>query len=79
MWDSVDAIDVDMQPVEGNRPAFIVLYIFIIIILCLLFINLFVAIVIETFNKEKQFMNPFIEDEQRIWFLLQLETYNAKP
>ena len=52
---------------------------FIMILLCLLFINIFIAIVVQTFNQEKQFQNPFLEEEQRSWFLLQIETYKTKP
>ena len=79
MWDSVDSKGVNEMPVQDNSRVVILLFIFIIILLCLLFVNLFVAIVIETFSKEKQFMNPFLETEQRKWFLLQIETYRLEP
>ena len=37
MWDSVDANEVDQVPVTDNNPVFIILYIFLVIILCVLF------------------------------------------
>ena len=53
MWDSDDAVGVNMSPVEGNNPWYIILYMLLVIILCLLLVNMFVGIVVETYNKEK--------------------------
>ena len=65
MWDSVDAKAVNEVPIRNNNVFFIVLYIFLVIILCLLFVNMFVRIVIETYNLEKDFLsfNRLLEDE----------------
>ena len=57
MWNSVDATAVDKVGVEGSAPLFIVLYMLLVIILCLLFVNMFVRIVIETYNLEKDFLS----------------------
>ena len=57
MWDSVDAYGIDMVGVRGNNPFFIVLYMFLVIILCLLFVNMFVRVVIQTYNIEKDFLS----------------------
>jgi len=46
MWDSVDAKGVDEVPVRNNNVFLIILFIFLVIILCLLFVNMFVKIVI---------------------------------
>lgn len=69
MWDSTDAVGVDQAPVEGNNPFFIILYMVLVIALCLLFVNMFVRVVIETYNVEKDFMNfnRLLSDEQRSW------------
>lgn len=57
MWDSVDAIGVDLAPVRNYNAFFIVLYLFLVIILCLLFVNMFVRIVIQTYSLEKDFLS----------------------
>ena len=57
MWDSVDAKGVDEVPVRNNNALFIILYIFLVIIICLLFVNMFVRIVIETYSLEKDFLS----------------------
>ena len=69
MWDSVDAYGIDMVGVRGNNPFFIVLYMFLVIILCLLFVNMFVRVVIQTYNIEKDFLslNSLLTDQQRSW------------
>ena len=54
MWDSVDARKPYQTPVEGENNLIIILFVIIIIALCLLFLNLFVGVVIETFNREKE-------------------------
>ena len=72
MWDSVDATGVDMSPVEGANPGYIILYMFLVILLCLLLFNMFVGIVIETYNKEKDGLtfNQLLTVEQRAWIKL---------
>lgn len=69
MWDSVDAKGVNEVPVRGNQIFFIILYLFLVVILCLLFVNMFVRIVIQTYNLEKDFLsfNRLLNDGQRSW------------
>ena len=51
MWQSVDATEVDKVPIEGYRKyIFVPMTLVIIFVICLLFLNLFVGVVIETFN-----------------------------
>ena len=57
MWDSVDASGVNLVPVRNNSPYFVIVYVFLVIILCLLFINMVVRAVIMTYNIEKDFLN----------------------
>jgi hypothetical protein len=54
MWNSVDSNQVNFSPIENNKPAIILLYFFLVFIMCLLFLNLFVGVVISTFNFEKE-------------------------
>ena len=81
MWDSTDAVGVNESPVRGNSPFYIVLYMFLVIAICLLFVNMFVRVVIETYNVEKDFMNfnRLLTDEQRSWIQVQIMTYAVKP
>ena len=54
---------------------------FLVIALCLLFVNMFVRVVIETYNIEKDFMNfnRLLTEEQRSWIQVQIMTYAVKP
>ena len=81
MWDSVDAKGINEVPVRGNNPFFIIFYIFLVIILCLLFVNMFVRIVIETYNIEKDFLdfNRLLTQKQRSWIHVQNMTYSIQP
>lgn len=49
----------------------------IVIIICMLFLNLFVGVVIETFNREKERLsyNQLLRSSQRSWIKVQLMTY----
>lgn len=57
MWDSVDATGVNLSPKQDNAPFFIIMYMVLVIILCLLFVNMFVRIVVSTYNTEKEFLS----------------------
>ena len=72
MWDSVDAVGVDQMPKQGNAPIFIVFYIILVIIICLLFVNMFVKIVVETYNLSKEYLsfNLLLNDYQRSWIMV---------
>lgn len=46
MNDSVDAVDVNYLGVRDRSPYYIILYVILVIVICLLFTNMFVRIVI---------------------------------
>jgi len=52
MWSCVDAVGVNLQPILDYRPMIQIFYVIIIVLLCMLFLNLFVGVVCETFNRE---------------------------
>jgi hypothetical protein len=54
MWSQVDMTEPDMQPKIWSTPFFIVLGIFVNIITNLLFLNLFVGVVVGSFNSQKE-------------------------
>ena len=50
----MDAVGPDMAPITDYAPAMPILSIAVNMILSLLFLNLFVGVVVETFNIEKE-------------------------
>ncbi len=69
MWSEVDTTDKYLQPIVQNKPIFIIFGIFIEILINLLFLNLFVGVVIETFNEEKEKINKnnLLSEQQKKW------------
>ena len=81
MNDSVDAVGVDFLGVRDNNPYFVILYVLMVILVCLLFTNMFVRIVVQTYDMQKDFLsfNRLLTDQQRSWINVQILTYHAKP
>ena len=51
MYSSVDATEIDFAPKENhNQYIFVPFTMVLIFLICILFLNLFVGVVIETFN-----------------------------
>ena len=50
MWDSVDAVGVNRQPEAGFNQLYVIVFMILVVLLCLLFVNMFVGIVIETYS-----------------------------
>lgn len=53
MWDGVDAVGIDMDPVRDNNVSWALYYILFILIGSFFMINLFVGIVCDSFQTEK--------------------------
>ena len=51
MWNSVDAVGPYMQPQLNQSPFMIIYTMILIIFICMLFMELFVGVVIATFNE----------------------------
>ena len=51
MWSSVDAVGVDFEPERGANVAYVLVFMILVVLLCLLFVNMFVGNVIDTYNK----------------------------
>jgi len=81
MWDSVDAKGIDQVPVEGLNKLYIVVFMVLVVLLCLLFVNMFVGVVIKTYNEEKDHIsyNMLLETHERSWINVQILTYQTKP
>lgn len=81
MFACVDATQPYYQPIENNNPIIIVYFIILIIIICQLFMELFVGVVTETFNNEKEALsfNQLLKPSQKTWIEVQIMCHNIKP
>ena len=69
MWEGVDSVDIMYQPIKNNSFGWVFFFIGFIIIGSLFVLNLFVGVVIDTFNREKEKIgkNFVLTDSQREW------------
>jgi len=81
MWDVVDGVGVDKAPIPGNNVLLVALFMILVILLCILFANMFVGIVIDTYNTQKEFysFNELLEPFERSWLKLTIMSYKIKP
>ena len=82
MWQSVDATEVDKVPIEGYRKyIFVPMTLVIIFVICLLFLNLFVGVVIETFNTQQELLtnNRLLSTDQKTYLKVHLLTFTVEP
>ena len=57
LWNSVDSTGPYTQPIRGNNPVIAIITVVVIIVVCLLFYNLFVGVVIETYMIENRILS----------------------
>lgn len=57
MFDSIDSVGPYQSPVENNNVYMAIYTMLLVIIICMLFLDLFVGVVIETFNREKELLS----------------------
>ena len=81
MLQMVDAVNPGLQPIINNNKIFIIYGFFVMIFLTMLFLNLFVGVVIENFNaeKEKLSLNALLLAIEKQWIDVLIMTYSAKP
>ena len=81
MWSSVDAVAPYYSPVAENNLFMIPYTMVLIICVCMLFMELFVGVVTETFNAQKELMsgNKNLDIRQRAWVEVQLMSLKSKP
>lgn len=65
----VDSTDIDTQPILNNNLYWSLFFIFFILFGNFLILNLFVGVVVSTFNKEKELLgkNFLLTDNQKKW------------
>lgn len=54
MFRAVGSAGIDKEPIENNRPQFMLFFFVFIIVASFFVLNLFVGIVISTYNREKE-------------------------
>ena len=82
MWASVDASEIDYAPIENNNfLLFVPFTLIVIFFIVLLFLNLFVGVVIETFNNQKEILtnNHVLSAVMRTYLYTMLMTFTVKP
>jgi Ion transport protein len=69
MYYSVDSVGIDFNPINNNRKYWIIYFVVFLIIGNTFFINLFVGVMISTFNREKDLLgkNFLLTPYQRMW------------
>ena len=69
LWDTVDSVKPYHQPIRNNSPVTSLLTMVMIVVICLLFYNLFVGVVIETYMIENRVMskNHLLTKSQKTW------------
>jgi hypothetical protein len=70
-----------MQPVRDAKRIYCIFAIFCTVFMTLLFLNLFVGVVIESFNHEKEelSLNKLLKKVQQTWIETLQLCYTAKP
>jgi hypothetical protein len=81
MWSAVDAKGIEMEPVRDFNRWYILFFILLIVVICMLFLNLFVGIVCSTYETEKELLskNHLLKTAEKYWIEVLLMCYNAKP
>ena len=81
MWNAVDATEIDKVQVKNNDPIQILFFMAYMIACSLFVLNMFVGIVINVFNREKEslYMNHKITQFQREWCDVLVVCYSQKP
>ena len=72
---------VEYQPIYDSQRYYCLYSIFCILFTTILFLNLFVGVVIETFNTEKEILslNRLLRAIEKVWIDVQLMNYKARP
>ena len=81
LWSSVDAVEPYYQPQLNNSPIMVFYSMLLVIFICMLFMELFVGVVIETFNKQQELLNNngSLGRRQFSWITFQLKTMKTNP
>ena len=81
LWHAVDATEIHQVPERGSNPYLVILFIVQLIVTSLFILNLFVGVVINTFNVEKEKLshNNLLTSMQLEVCDIQKAIFNSKP
>ncbi len=81
MWLQIKVSGIEIQPIYDSQRVYCLYSVFCVLFTTILFLNLFVGVVIETFNTEKEILslNRLLRAIQKVWIDVQLMNYKAKP
>lgn len=81
MYQAIAAAGIDKEPEKGRNPGWAYFFICFMIVGSFFILNLFVGIVINTFNREKEVLgkNFLLSGNQKEWLQLQTMLYKFKP
>ena len=81
MWNAVDSASIDGVPMKNSRPLSVFFFIFFMIVGSLFILNMFVGIVINVFNKEKEELqlNHLLTETELDWCDVLIGIYTSKP
>ena len=69
MNEGVDSVDIDLEPVKNNNMFWAIFFMVFIVLGNFLILNLFVGVVISTFNREKEILGKgnLLSQMQKDW------------
>lgn len=81
MNSGIDSVDIGMQPQEGRNIYWSFFFMLFIVFANFLILNLFIGVVISTFNKEKELLgkNFLLTDNQKKWLEQKKMVINIHP
>lgn len=81
MWNAVDATEIYQVPQRNFSPGYIFFFLLFMIIGSLFILNLFVGVVINTFNQEKEKLsnNNKMTDLQKEYVEVMIKCYSTNP
>ena len=81
MWNGVDSVAIDREPQLKRNIYWVFFFMAFIIVGSQFLMNLFVGVVINTFNSEKEKLgkNHLLTERQREWIKIQLLCLKTKP
>lgn len=81
MWQMIDVQGQELQPIRDSKRYYCIFAMGSTIFMTLLFLNLFVGVVIESFNREKEelSLNKLLAKVEKTWIETMQLCYTAKP
>ena len=81
MWQMIDTNGEEMTPVYDNRRYYCAITILCCLLLYMIFLNLFIGVVVQSFNIEKEKMtnNHKLTTSQKTWIEVLSLCYSATP